>query len=429
MWKVVEQKVVIEQKVIVHRAIDKLLDAFMVILAGGRGIVEVNTRVRPDRLLQAAFGRSGCAEQSNVSETLNASTAANVAQMTEAVTLIYRQHSQACQHDYQRTAQVLDVDMTGLPAGRSGEGVTRGYFAQEKKRRGRQLGRVTASWYDEIVSQKLYPGNRQLHASLRELVEQADAVLQLTDPQRAHTVLRIEGGGGETEHINWELSRGDLILVKAEGWKRIQKLAKSVKRWVMDPRDPGREVAFAPQPYPYAKPTQQLLVRTRKQNGTWPQSMLVCNVPHRLLATLGHYPIHTLVEDDDLMFAMLYAYDRRGGAAETQFKADKQGLFLAKRNKRAFAAQQMLVLLAQLAHNLLVWLRRLFPDTPAGPRHFGMLRLVRDMWAIPGEVQCDAHGQVCTISLNPRCPYAALLVQAFASLLAADGVLLNLRQI
>jgi hypothetical protein len=41
---------------------------------------------------------------------------------------------------------------------------------------------------------------------------------------------------------------------------------------------------------------------------------------------------------------MLYAYDRRGGAAETQFKGDKQGLFLAKRNKRAFDAQAMLVL-------------------------------------------------------------------------------------
>lgn len=93
IWKVVEQKVVIEQKVIVHRAIDKLLDAFILMLAGGRGIVEVNTRVRPDRMLQAAFGRAGCAEQSNVSETLNASTAENVAQLNDAVTLIYRQHS------------------------------------------------------------------------------------------------------------------------------------------------------------------------------------------------------------------------------------------------------------------------------------------------------------------------------------------------
>lgn len=48
------------------------------ILAGGRGITEVNTRVRPDAMLQAAFGRDGCADQSTVSETLNACDKKNV---------------------------------------------------------------------------------------------------------------------------------------------------------------------------------------------------------------------------------------------------------------------------------------------------------------------------------------------------------------
>src|SRR5579863_3217162 len=127
--------------------------------------------------------------------------------------------------------------------------------------------------------------------------------------------------------------------------------------------------------------------------------MLVSNAPHRLLATLGHYPIQNVVTDFDLMLAMLYAYDYRGGAVETQFKGDKQGLFLAKRNKRSFAAQQMLVLLAQLAHNLLVWVRNSFPDTPASPRHFGMVRLVRDVLTIAGRVERDSLGRVRTIAL------------------------------
>lgn len=263
----------------------------------------------------------------------------------------------------------------------------------------------------------------------RELVTDSETVLQLTEAQRARTLLRVDGGGGETDHINWELSRGYLILVKAEGWKRIAKLAEPVKCWVTDPRDHGRQMAWVPKPYPYAKPTKQLLVRTRKHDGTWALSMLVSNAPHRPLATLGHYPIQNVVNDLDLMRAMLYAYDQRGGAAETQFKGDKQGLFLAKRNKRSFVAQHMLVLLAQLAHNLLVWVRTAFPDTPASPRHFGMLRLVRVVFAISGRVQRDARGRVCTIILNQRCPYAAALLQAFASLLAADGLLLILGQI
>jgi hypothetical protein len=47
----------IRQKVIKHKPLDKLLDAFINILAGGHGMVEVNTRVRPDEALQRAFGR------------------------------------------------------------------------------------------------------------------------------------------------------------------------------------------------------------------------------------------------------------------------------------------------------------------------------------------------------------------------------------
>jgi len=40
----VEEHLKIKQKQIKHAPLDKLLDAFMNILAGGQGIVEVNTR-------------------------------------------------------------------------------------------------------------------------------------------------------------------------------------------------------------------------------------------------------------------------------------------------------------------------------------------------------------------------------------------------
>jgi len=47
-----------------------------------------------------------------------------------ALTRILRQHSQGYRHDYQTAWQLLDVDMTGMPAGRQGEQVTKGYFAK-----------------------------------------------------------------------------------------------------------------------------------------------------------------------------------------------------------------------------------------------------------------------------------------------------------
>ena len=429
IWQAVEQKVQIKQKVLRYRPIDKLLDGLIMILAGGRGITEVNTRVRPDAMLQAAFGRDGCADQSTVSETLNACDEANVSQLRAALQAILREHSRACDHDYGQNWQGLDVDMSGLPAGVQGEGVTKGYFALTPKRRGRQLGRVIATWYDEIVLDRLYAGNRQLHASLHDLVLGSEQVLHLQRAERQRTLLRIDGGGGETEHINWALQRGYQILVKAQGWRRIQNMARQVTTWTTDPHDGGRQVAWAACPHPYHKPTRQLLVRTRKRNGTWTYSLLVSNAPDALLSVLGHVPIRHTTREADRMLALLYAYDRRGGAAETQFRGDKQGLFLAKRNKRSFAAQEMLVLLAQLAHNLLIWTRNALPDAQPALQHLGILRLVRDVLTIPGKIELDAQGYLLAITLNRHAPFAAALVQAFSVPLSVHGLSLNLGEI
>src|SRR6266516_213562 len=110
----IHQTVRIAQKTVKYTPTDKLYDAFITILAGAHGIVEVNTRLRADLALQRAFGRTGCAEQAVVQETLDHATAANVSQMEQALTTIYRQHSQGYRHDYAVAWQVLDVDMIGL---------------------------------------------------------------------------------------------------------------------------------------------------------------------------------------------------------------------------------------------------------------------------------------------------------------------------
>ena len=59
----------IRQKTIKHTPADKLYDAFISLLAGAQGLVEINTRLRTDPGLQRAFGRCACAEQSVVQET------------------------------------------------------------------------------------------------------------------------------------------------------------------------------------------------------------------------------------------------------------------------------------------------------------------------------------------------------------------------
>jgi|SRR5271167_1589404 len=100
----IRKGVQIAQKTVKHTPVDKLYDGFIAMLAGADGLVEINTRLRSDPALQVAFGRSSCAEQSVVQETLDACSAENVKQLEQAMDVIYRQHSQGYQHDYSRFA-------------------------------------------------------------------------------------------------------------------------------------------------------------------------------------------------------------------------------------------------------------------------------------------------------------------------------------
>jgi len=429
LWQVIEQHVQIRQKVRDHRPIDKLLDAFINILAGGHGLVEINTRVRSDRALQRAFGRMACAEQSVISDTLNACTEENVVQMRQALQELYCRHSRGYAHDYQAAWQVLDVDMTGMPAGRLGEGVTKGYFSDKKNRRGRQLGRVVATLYDEIVTERLYEGKTQLQTSLQPLVLAAEEVLDLEDVRREQTLLRVDGGGGKDEDINWLLERGYPVLVKVKNWKRAEKLARSVHTWHIDPKTGDRHVGWVEAPHTYVRPTRQLAVRTPKKNGQWRYWVIVFSLTEKQVAFLARLPHSQTLSSQQLLFAALYAYDLRSGGVETSNKGSKQGLGLTKRNKRIFAAQEMLVLLTQLAYNLISWIRSRLAPTQKTLQRYGPLRMVRDVFQIPGEARLDAQEHVVQIVLREEHPLAAAFVHAISSLLAQDEMALNLGQI
>ena len=224
LFEVIAEQVHIKQKTIKHKPIDKLLDAFIAILAGAHGLVEINTRLRSDPALQQAFGRQSCAEQSVVQQTLDACTAANVIQMQEALTTIFRQHSRAYQHNYRRAWQLLDVDITGLPCGKRAELSRKGYFSTKGIRYGRQLGRVVAMPYQEIVVDQLLSGDVQLSRALRPLVLAAEEVLKVDEGKRRRTIIRVDAGGGSIGDVNWLLERGyqihgkDCSAARAAAW-------------------------------------------------------------------------------------------------------------------------------------------------------------------------------------------------------------------
>jgi hypothetical protein len=417
IWPVIEKMVDIKQKVHKHTPHDKMLDAFITMLAGGRGLVEVNTRVRSDPALHLAFGRKQCAEQSTISETFNACTAENVQQMRQALKKILQMHGRCTGHDYEKKWQVLDVDMTGLVAGPQAEGATKGYFANQRQRRGRQLGRVLATGYEELVAERLYEGKRQLDSSFQDLMQIAEETLDLAENKRKRTLLRADGGAGSEANINWALDRGYYLITKVHNWQRACKLANTVKHWSADCKVPDRQVGWVEQPTPYSRATRQIAVRHPKKDKkgqvTWHYHVLVFNLTDDMLFELSHRPQVAQPQPLDILLAALYLYDLRGGGVETQNRGGKQGLGLSHRNKRSFAAQEMLVLLAQLAHNLIIWSRNRLAAVAPPFRKFGIQRTVRDLFQISGQVVLSSKGCIQAVVLNPKHPHALAFQRAF----------------
>ena len=109
----IQEQVHIKQKRLKYSPVEKLIDLLITILGGAQGISEINTRLRSDQALQRAFGRNGCAEQSVVQETLDACTPTNVAQLMQAINLIFQQRSLASRHDFSTRMLLLDTICRG----------------------------------------------------------------------------------------------------------------------------------------------------------------------------------------------------------------------------------------------------------------------------------------------------------------------------
>lgn len=417
----------LRQKTIHHTPVEKLTDAFIAILAGAHGLCEINTKVRTDTALQRAFGRKGCAEQSVVQETLNACTSQNIAEMKRAFKALLQRHGRAYRHPYKERLQLLDVDMTGLPCGRNAEKASKGYFANKPHRYGRQMARVIASYYEEIISDCVLPGNVQLNKVLRPLIEETEMTLDLEREKRSRTVLRIDAGGGSLNDVNWLLKRGYQIHSKDCSLARAAGIALTVKEWFPDPLHPGRQVGWATcGSHDYEREVRRLIVRWRKRNGQECFAALLSTLTARqVFDLLGQSP-RLLHDRRAVALAYAYLYDKRGGTIEIEFKEDKQGFGLTKRNKKRYEAQQMIVLLSALAHNVVMWSREWLSGESSKVKKNGVLRMVRDVFAVSGFLEMGAKESIKRIVLSSAAGWARRCINSLRALLKQQRVRVTL---
>ena len=412
----IRETVRIAQKRVKYTPFDKLQNAFVLLLTGAHRMVEINTRLRADPALCQAFGLPACAEQSVVQDTLDACTQENVAQMQQAMNCIFRKNSRAYRHNYRRQWQLLDIDLSGRECGKCAEEATKGYFAHHKGAYGRQQGRVHASWYDEIVCERLFMGNTPTAVAVQPLLTDAQDALQLTPGQRERTIIRLDAGGGTIDEINACLEAGYQFHGKDFSSVRARHLAQSVHRWYDDPSQPGRQVGLvSADPTDYVRRVVRIALRWTNKQGQEQVCVLISTLSAAQILALAGPVGAKPSEVATVLLAYAYFYDQRGGGIETSFKQAQQGL--GRRNKKSFAAQAMLLWLECLAHNVLIWARAwLAPAAPA-LAGYGLLRLVRDVLAIPGRICLNATGGIGMLILSRSHPLAAKMQQALQRLL------------
>ena len=90
--------------------------------------------------------------------------------------------------------------------------------------------------------------------------------------------------------------------------------------------------------------------------------------------------------------------------------------------KRRLAAQKLVVLLIGLAHNLLLWARGWLVKAAPRLASLGIVRLVREVWAVPGRVKLGGE-DITRVRLRREHPRARDVCCGLRSLLGQSQTL------
>jgi hypothetical protein len=266
---------------------------------------------------------------------------------------------------------------------------------------------VIGTWYEEIVVERLFDGTTQLNSALCPLIEATEKVLGLDEPKRQRTIWRIDSGGGSVADINWVLERGYQIHTKDYSGERASTLAESVTEWFTDPADPRRQMGWVTaQTDLYCREVRRIAVRCQKQNGQWGVGVILSTLTVQDVLQLTGGQLSEAADPKAVLLAYVHFYDQRGGGVETEIKQDKQGLATTKRNKKRFEAQQMLLQLEVLAHNVLIWARGWLAQQCPKISRLGIKRLVRDIFRMDGFLIFDQSLSLVEVKLNRADPFA-----------------------
>jgi hypothetical protein len=244
----------------------------------------------------------------------------------------------------------------------------------------------------------LYPGNQTSVNSLRSTVEVLEQFLDMSDRhQRGQVLIRLDAGFGSDANLNWLWHRGYHVLSQGYSSKRAVVFARQVRHW--QPRDRGKWIAPAP---------SHVCRRDYRRTQT-----VMLRWQHPKSRRFKYALLITSLCDYDLVH-LSGLYDDRA-RIENEIKADKGGLLLPRRRKKHLHAQEALVLLTDLAHNILAWTRRFWAAEP-DIGDVGLYCIINEILTIPGRLLFQDR-QLVKLRLKATHPLAKPALACLARIL------------
>ncbi len=259
-----------------------------------------------------------------------------------------------------------------------------------------------APQYHETLFSRLYPGCQESSPCYLPTVQELQRFVGGSAAQRQHIVLRSDAGFGSDANLNQVLADDWQVLSKNKGGRRPGAFAARVPADGWHDLGVRRQWAALPQPLTYARPLTAYVPRWWGDQHPLKHAIVLCSI--------------TAWSPQEVM----PHYDDRA-LCEVEIRNDKTGLQLERRRKKSLAAQEALILLTDVAHNVLAWTRHwMFPTgSLAG---YGPLRLIEDVLCQPGHLIFEGD-RLCEVQLNERHPHAAAVAMGLERLFDHFGPL------
>jgi len=363
----------------------KLEDLLCCLMIGIESLGQIDKRMRWDPGLTQALGRGSLADQSLMSQTLDAFDEVSLERLRCNLSQLLADRSRTLSRICQKRITILDLDMTDLPCSSRCEGSRRGRTTGRRGQTVRQLSLVYNHRDREPLDIFLHPGNTLSGGPLQSIVQSLEGCYGWDRRLRETICWRLDAGYGSDQKLSWLMRRGYRVVAKGYSSRRAARWASTIPEAFWKPIYPAQAVFEHDRVSTITSPHRCLVIRTACAKGSgFRYSYLVTNLK-QWVRPKGYVDF----------------YNQRQGI-EKEIQQMKSVLGLKHKRKRSFHGMYALALLTLLANLGLVWFRRSLKL-----EQLGMKRFIRDVIKTPGFVTSKRNG--IRIQIHEQAPYYQVL--------------------